>query len=83
MLEGSPDEWESWGWTAESPCFAAFTLDGEKRRGGSLWKGQDLREGGRWASHCVSGLEDFVPNTACFTKLLNGTAPESGHLSAI
>lgn len=47
MLEGSRDEWESWGWIAESPCFAAFTLGEEKRRGGLLWKGQDLREGGQ------------------------------------
>lgn len=29
----------------KSPCFAAFTWGGEKRRGGLLWKGQDLRGG--------------------------------------
>lgn len=77
----------------ETPCFAAFSWGGEKRRGGLLRKGlgpEERRAEGE-ASGCQDGrTRDKVhlqplpccPKHGCLTKLPVGTTPESGDLSA-
>lgn len=76
-----------------SPWVIAFTVGGEKRRGGPLQRALTCKEEGRRGSHQredwrttdklhLQPLPD-CPNTACFPKLLRGSTPESEGLSAV